>query len=182
MLVIGFMLFMYVMSIIPIIVSFKRQNNPWIVIIISMFFGWTLIGWVIALCIALNSPRQPQATVMQDGQVFKLQEPVTPPKPAQDGIMSEEEEMKINARLVKILFGLLFVFSMFTPYFSRNSLGDYTSVLRIMTTTEIVVGYGIAAITALMVPWLSSKSKFAMAVLPPLIPIAGIWFATFLNL
>ncbi|MQY04849.1 superinfection immunity protein [Actinomadura macrotermitis] len=47
-------LFVYVL---PAVIAFRRRSElRWIVLAIDIFFGGTLIGWVIALVLAYKNP------------------------------------------------------------------------------------------------------------------------------
>lgn len=40
----------------PTILAFNRKvSSPWSVAVINTFLGWTLIGWVVALAMAVRS-------------------------------------------------------------------------------------------------------------------------------
>jgi hypothetical protein len=45
----------FVVHFLPIFVAWRRRvKNFWWIFLINFFFGWTLIGWVIALVWAVN--------------------------------------------------------------------------------------------------------------------------------
>ena len=45
----------FVIHFLPTLVAHNRQvKNFWWIFLINFFFGWTLIGWVVALVWALN--------------------------------------------------------------------------------------------------------------------------------
>lgn len=40
----------------PTILAFERKvSSPWSVAVINTFLGWTLLGWVVALAMAVRS-------------------------------------------------------------------------------------------------------------------------------
>lgn len=42
----------------PTILAFARDvSSPWSVAVINVLLGWTLVGWVVALALALRDPR-----------------------------------------------------------------------------------------------------------------------------
>ena len=42
----------------PACVGFaRRHHNRWPVLIVNLFFGWTLLGWVVALAMAAGEVR-----------------------------------------------------------------------------------------------------------------------------
>jgi len=41
----------------PTFIASKRNNHFSSVLLINLFFGWSLVGWIIALAIALSSPK-----------------------------------------------------------------------------------------------------------------------------
>jgi membrane protease YdiL (CAAX protease family) len=41
----------------PTFVAWRRQNNIMAVAVVNGFFGWSLIGWVVALVMAVNEKR-----------------------------------------------------------------------------------------------------------------------------
>ena len=49
----------------PTIVSLDRKVvNKWSVVVINVFLGWTLIGWVVALAMALRTQKEPSGKVL----------------------------------------------------------------------------------------------------------------------
>ncbi len=48
----------------PTIVASNRNRQSSTVFVINLFFGWTLIGWVIALAIALTDKGTPQQNIV----------------------------------------------------------------------------------------------------------------------
>lgn len=50
-----FILLGFFVYFIPTIVSsYRKTSNIWIVFIVNFFFGWSLVGWVVALFFALT--------------------------------------------------------------------------------------------------------------------------------
>jgi len=44
----------------PTIVAFVREvSSPWSIVVINALLGWTLIGWVVALAMAVRSKPEP---------------------------------------------------------------------------------------------------------------------------
>lgn len=58
----GLVLLVFLLGVymIPTILAFDRKvGSPWSVAVINVFLGWTLIGWVVALAMAVRSvPKQ----------------------------------------------------------------------------------------------------------------------------
>jgi hypothetical protein len=51
----------------PTIVSVSRKNNQALtVFIINLFFGWTFIGWVIALAMGCQAPARVDVRIIED--------------------------------------------------------------------------------------------------------------------
>jgi hypothetical protein len=51
----------------PTIVSVCRKNNQALtVFIINLFFGWTFIGWVIALAMGCQAPARVDVRIIED--------------------------------------------------------------------------------------------------------------------
>jgi hypothetical protein len=48
---------------VPAIVALTRSRQVGVVLVLNVFFGWTLLGWVGALAIAVSSPPQPRILV-----------------------------------------------------------------------------------------------------------------------
>lgn len=45
---------------IPLIIAFYRKTaNIWLVFLINLFFGWSIVGWLIALFFALSADSRP---------------------------------------------------------------------------------------------------------------------------
>lgn len=42
----------------------RESDNRTVVLIICLFFGWTMIGWVVALCMAVAKKPSPQIIVI----------------------------------------------------------------------------------------------------------------------
>jgi hypothetical protein len=74
----------------PTIVAFARSHQAGMVFVLNLFLGWTLVGWVIALAIAVGS--KPAAATILPGQPLlspdgrfwwdgRAWRPVTPPPP-----------------------------------------------------------------------------------------------------
>ena len=40
---------------VPTVVAVQRGHNPSPVLLTNLFFGWTVVGWIIALIMALGS-------------------------------------------------------------------------------------------------------------------------------
>lgn len=74
----GFLLFLFVLVLIamyflPTIIAVRRGRQVGPVAVINVFFGWSLIGWVVAISMALSdksstgTPVVNQTIVMQQG-------------------------------------------------------------------------------------------------------------------
>jgi hypothetical protein len=54
----------------PTIVSVSRKNNQALtVFIINLFFGWTFIGWVIALAMGCQAPARVDVRIIEDRRI-----------------------------------------------------------------------------------------------------------------
>jgi Superinfection immunity protein len=65
--IIGFVALFFVLYIyfLPIIMAIKRNSpHKTAVIIVNIFFGVTLIGWLVALLLASKEPRSPVVIVL----------------------------------------------------------------------------------------------------------------------
>ena len=82
----------FAMYFIPTIVGFvRRVPNRGSLFVINFFLGWTLIGWIVALAMAVRDPRPEQ-------QVVVVQPPPQPrhePSPLYDveGLEAAEQEL-----------------------------------------------------------------------------------------
>ncbi len=38
----------------PTIVGLKRGKNVWLIILVNIFLGWTLLGWGVAMALAVD--------------------------------------------------------------------------------------------------------------------------------
>jgi Superinfection immunity protein len=49
--------FAFVLHFLPAFLAFSR-NHPsrWAILLVNIFFGWTILGWIIALIWALSAP------------------------------------------------------------------------------------------------------------------------------
>ncbi len=74
----GFLIFLFVLVLIamyflPTIIAVRRGRQVGPVAVINIFFGWSLIGWVVAISMALSdkanggAPVVNQTIVMQQG-------------------------------------------------------------------------------------------------------------------
>ncbi|MFJ1544311.1 superinfection immunity protein [Streptomyces sp. NPDC088246] len=42
----------------PLLIAFNRSSGDrWLVLVVDVVFGASLLGWVLALCLALRKPR-----------------------------------------------------------------------------------------------------------------------------
>jgi hypothetical protein len=65
---------------VPTIVAFNRNVvNKWSVAVINGFLGWTLLGWVVALAMALRTATEPKPGTQPDR--LPTQEPGEPSAP-----------------------------------------------------------------------------------------------------
>ena len=63
----------------PSIIAVVRHNpNAGVVIVLNFFLGWTLVGWVVSLALAVKKST-PQVVVVQQPVVY--QPPQPPPGP-----------------------------------------------------------------------------------------------------
>ncbi len=61
--VFGLILIMFLigMYLLPTFVALDRNVvNKWSVVIVNVFLGWTLIGWVVALAMSVRTQREPK--------------------------------------------------------------------------------------------------------------------------
>jgi Superinfection immunity protein len=55
----GFLVFLLGAYFIPTAVAFGRDaRSRWLVAVINTFLGWTLVGWIVALAVAIRSARR----------------------------------------------------------------------------------------------------------------------------
>jgi hypothetical protein len=52
--VLGFVVFAYFL---PTFVAYQRRCNTAAVLVVNVFFGWTLFGWAAALAMAVSAER-----------------------------------------------------------------------------------------------------------------------------
>lgn len=86
----------------PTIVAFAREvSSPWSIVVINLLLGWTLIGWVVALAMAVRSktdpprmpaPQQPTADVTE--RMAKLADL------HREGLLSDDEFAAAKTRLL----------------------------------------------------------------------------------
>jgi hypothetical protein len=62
---VGFVLACYF---IPTFVAAHRKKSPLQVFAVNLLFGWTFLGWCIALIMALGTPRQPTVVYVNSTQ------------------------------------------------------------------------------------------------------------------
>ena len=84
----GFILFLVVLALIalyflPTIIAVRRGRQIGPVAVVNVFFGWSLIGWVVAISMALSDKAAGPAViqnniVMQTGNGAQVQQPGTP--------------------------------------------------------------------------------------------------------
>ncbi len=64
--VIVLLLFIVGLYFVPTIVALiRRHHQTGAVLVINLLLGWTLIGWAVALAMAVSAHRQPQVVVQQ---------------------------------------------------------------------------------------------------------------------
>ena len=81
----GFILFLVVLALIalyflPTIIAVRRGRQIGPVVVVNFFFGWSLIGWVVAVSMALSDKSAGPAViqnniVMQTGAGAQVQQP-----------------------------------------------------------------------------------------------------------
>lgn len=75
----------------------RKVPNFWSIAAVNFFLGWTLVGWVVALALALRD--RPKATAAaQPGDVRQLQELVTLHR---QGVLTDDEFAAAKTRLLK---------------------------------------------------------------------------------
>ena len=63
----------------PAIVALTRGRQVGVVLVVNLFFGWTLLGWVGALAIAVSTPPQPPVLIQPLGYPPYQFQPYRPP-------------------------------------------------------------------------------------------------------
>jgi hypothetical protein len=61
----AFLVVIFLLYFLPAVIA-KKKPNASSVFVINLLLGWTLIGWVVALAMAVSDPR-PQVVVQQSG-------------------------------------------------------------------------------------------------------------------
>jgi len=60
-LVLGFVVVAFVIVLLPVIIAFRRHHpNRWLILVVTLVFGATLLGWLVAMVWALNVAHDPQ--------------------------------------------------------------------------------------------------------------------------
>ena len=68
----SFILFLFVMYWLPTLVAIVRQSPSALgIAVLNFFFGWTVIGWIMALVWALASHASPHIIVIENGRVVR---------------------------------------------------------------------------------------------------------------
>lgn len=68
----SFILFMVMMYWLPTIVALVRQTRSALgVALVNLFLGWTVIGWFVALIMALAADNRPQVVIIENGRVVR---------------------------------------------------------------------------------------------------------------
>lgn len=75
----------------------RKVPNFWSIAAVNFFLGWTLVGWVVALALALRDRPKPTTTA-QPGDVRQLQELVTLHR---QGVLTDDEFAAAKTRLLK---------------------------------------------------------------------------------
>ena len=67
-----FILTLFVMYWLPTIVAIARHTPSALgVAVLNFFFGWTVIGWILALVWALAAHNSPHVIVIENGRVVR---------------------------------------------------------------------------------------------------------------
>jgi hypothetical protein len=70
--VMSFLLFLFVMYWLPTLIAVVRGTHSALgIAMLNFFFGWTVIGWVMALIWALASNTNPHVIVIENGRVVR---------------------------------------------------------------------------------------------------------------
>lgn len=65
-----FLLVLFAMYWLPTIVAVVRQTHAALgIAALNFFFGWTIIGWIMAMVWALAASRGPHVVVIENGRV-----------------------------------------------------------------------------------------------------------------
>ena len=68
----SFILFLIALYWLPTLVALVRQTPSALgIAMLNFFFGWTVIGWIIALVWALATPTSPHVIVIENGRVVR---------------------------------------------------------------------------------------------------------------
>lgn len=86
-----------------LIAADRGVSSVWSVVAINVFLGWTLVGWVAALALALRDPKEkptpvPAAPVNARDEVERLQQLVDLHS---RGVLSDEEFASAKSRVLK---------------------------------------------------------------------------------
>lgn len=92
--IIGFLIYF-----IPAFVA-KGNNNFTTVLIINIFFGWTLLGWVVALILAFSDSRAP-VVISSDTKADKYDQLTKLDALREKGVISTEEFIKEKEKIMK---------------------------------------------------------------------------------
>ncbi|MDD2499258.1 MAG: superinfection immunity protein [Geobacter sp.] len=53
---------------IPAIIGFiRKKDNKMAILLLNLFLGWSMIGWVVALVWAVSKDKQPQTIIINNG-------------------------------------------------------------------------------------------------------------------
>jgi hypothetical protein len=68
----SFILFLVMMYWLPTIIALVRQTRSALgVAVVNFFFGWTVIGWFVALIMALAADNRPHVVIIENGRVVR---------------------------------------------------------------------------------------------------------------
>ena len=70
--VMSFLLFLFAMYWLPTLIALVRQTHSALgIAMLNFFFGWTVIGWIMALVWALAAGNSPHVIVIENGRVVR---------------------------------------------------------------------------------------------------------------
>ena len=76
----------------PTVVAYSnKKNNKGSVTVINIFLGWTVIGWIIALAMAVSKDHEPHTVVISKDNISDAHELERLAELKNKGVLTEEE-------------------------------------------------------------------------------------------
>lgn len=92
-----------IMYFIPAITAYeKKKRNKQSILVINIFLGWTVIGWVVALAMAVGKDDEKQIIIHKETNSNNLQEIEKLSELKHKGIISEEEFQAKKKQLLQM--------------------------------------------------------------------------------